>query len=143
VIKSKVLRLKLPSEVNASASTARRSKVTGHLVVEMPKIDEKAPALFMKRPEKAAKEERLKRLNGERREGAGAPCQKTKSVGIHSKPLDNRKPSVAGSMADLMMRDAPKRTEAMTAVASRQKTDDPPPPPLAALDDDDEPPPPC
>lgn len=145
VIKSKVLRLKLPSEVNASASTARRSKVTGHLVVEMPKIDEKAPALFMKRPEKAAKEERLKRLNGERREGAGAPCQKKKSVGIHAKPLDNRKPSVVGSMADLMMRDAPKkRTEEMVVASTTRRADDPPEPPAAAaLDDDDEPPPPC
>jgi len=39
VIKSKVLRLKLPAEVKAEESKAQRSTVTGHLVVTMPKVN--------------------------------------------------------------------------------------------------------
>ena len=38
VIKSKVLRLNLPAEVDSSASKAQRSKTTGHLVLIMPKV---------------------------------------------------------------------------------------------------------
>ena len=60
VIKSKVLRLKLPSEVNASLSTAKRSKVTGHLLIEMPKINENAPTLFGKSKARAIHDRSLK-----------------------------------------------------------------------------------
>ena len=41
VVKSKVLRLRLPSEVRADASTARRSTTTGRLLVTMPKVNER------------------------------------------------------------------------------------------------------
>ena len=147
VIKSKVLRLKLPSEVNASLSTAKRSKVTGHLLIEMPKINENAPTLFGKSKERAAKEERLNRLNGERKAGPGAPSQSSsKSVGVHDKPLDNRRPALAASMADLMVKDSSSRKkDGMMAAVSTRRVDEPPPPPAvsAATDDDDEPPPPC
>ena len=149
VIKSKVLRLKLPSEVNASLSTAKRSKVTGHLLIEMPKINENAPTLFGKNKARAEKEERLKRLNGERKPGLGAPPTQSKkqSVGVHAKPLDNRRPALSASMADLMVKDSSSRRkkDGMAAVSTR-RVDDPPPPPqavAAADDDDDEPPPPC
>ena len=37
VIKSKLLRLKLPEEVKANESKCQRSKMTGHLLVTMPK----------------------------------------------------------------------------------------------------------
>ena len=149
VIKSKVLRLKLPSEVNASLSTAKRSKVTGHLLIEMPKINENAPTLFAKSKARAEKEERLQRLNGERKPGLGAPPTQSKkqSVGVHAKPLDNRRPALSASMADLMVKDSSSRRkkDGMAAVSTR-RVDDPPPPPVAAVptdDDDDEPPPPC
>ena len=149
VIKSKVLRLKLPSEVNASLSTAKRSKVTGHLLIEMPKVNENAPTLFGKNKARAEKEERLKRLNGERKPGLGAPPTQSKkqSVGVHAKPLDNRRPALSASMADLMVKDSSSRRkkDGMAAVSTR-RVDDPPPPPVAAVptdDDDDEPPPPC
>ena len=149
VIKSKVLRLKLPSEVNASLSTAKRSKVTGHLLIEMPKINENAPTLFGKNKARAEKEERLKRLNGDRKAGPGAPPTQSKkqSVGVHAKPLDNRRPALSASMADLMVKDSSSRRkkDGMAAVSTR-RVDDPPPPPVAAVptdDDDDEPPPPC
>ena len=148
VIKSKVLRLKLPSEVNASLSTAKRSKVTGHLLIEMPKINENAPTLFGKSKERAAKEERLQRLNGERKPGLGAPTTQSKkqSVGVHAKPLDNRRPALSASMADLMVKDSSSRRQkdGMAAVSTR-RVDEPPPPPaaVAEADDDDEPPPPC
>ena len=146
VIKSKVLRLKLPSEVNASLSSAKRSKVTGHLLIEMPKINENAPTLFGKSKARAEKEERLQRLNGERKPGLGAPTKK-QSVGVHAKPLDNRRPALSASMADLMVKDSSSRRkkDGMAAVSTR-RVDDPPPPPqavAAADDDDDEPPPPC
>lgn len=38
VIKSKVLRLKLPEEVRSEESYAQRSSTTGHLMVVMPKV---------------------------------------------------------------------------------------------------------
>mmetsp|Transcript_16750 Transcript_16750/g.43917 ORF Transcript_16750/g.43917 Transcript_16750/m.43917 type:complete len:475 (-) Transcript_16750:35-1459(-) len=147
VIKSKVLRLKLPSEVNASLSTAKRSKVTGHLLIEMPKINENAPTLFGKNKARAEKEERLKRLNGDRKAGPGAPPTQSKkqSVGVHAKPLDNRRPALSASMADLMVKDSSSRRkkDGMAAVSTR-RVDEPPPPPAATpIDDDDEPPPPC
>ena len=149
VIKSKVLRLKLPSEVNASLSTAKRSKVTGHLLIEMPKINENAPTLFGKSKARAEKEERMQRLNGERKPGLGAPPTQSKkqSVGVHAKPLDNRRPALSASMADLMVKDSSSRRkkDGMAAVSTRRVDDPPPPPPVAAVptDDDDEPPPPC
>ena len=39
IIKSKVLRLALPGEVHVEQSSAKRSKTTGHLVIEMPFVD--------------------------------------------------------------------------------------------------------
>ena len=88
----------------------------------------------------------MQRLNGERREGKGAPPpQKTQSVGVHAKPLDNRRPALSASMADLMVKDSSSRRkkDGMAAVSTR-RVDEPPPPPavVAAADDDDEPPPP-
>ena len=124
------------------------TQVTGHLLIEMPKINENAPTLFGKSKERAAKEERLQRLNGERKPGLGAPptqaSSKKTSVGIHAKPLDNRRPALSASMADLMVKDSSSRRKAdgMAAVTTR-RVDDPPPPPAVAVDDDDEPPPPC
>ena len=94
------------------------------------------------------KEERLQRLNGERKQGPGAPSARSKkqSVGVHAKPLDNRRPALSASMADLMVKDSSSRRkkDGMAAVSTR-RVDDPPPPPVAAVptDDDDEPPPPC
>jgi hypothetical protein len=135
--------------VNASLSTAKRSKVTGHLLIEMPKINENAPTLFGKSKARAEREERLKRLTGERKAGPGAPPSQSssKSVGVHAKPLDNRRPALTASMADLMAKDSSSRRkkDGMAAVSTR-RVDDPPPPPAvaaAADDDDDEPPPPC
>ena len=91
----------------------------------------------------------MKRLNGERKPGLGAPPTQSKkqSVGVHAKPLDNRRPALSASMADLMVKDSSSRRKAdgMAAVSTR-RVDDPPPPPVAAVptdDDDDEPPPPC
>ena len=146
VIKSKVLRLKLPSEVNASLSTAKRSKVTGHLLIEMPKINENAPTLFGKSKARAEKEERLQRLNGERKPGLGAPTKK-QSVGVHAKPLDNRRPALTASMADLMAKDSSSRRKKdgiMAAVCRRGASTSLHRPLLVVeADDDDEPPPPC
>mmetsp|Transcript_54170 Transcript_54170/g.69612 ORF Transcript_54170/g.69612 Transcript_54170/m.69612 type:complete len:367 (-) Transcript_54170:202-1302(-) len=48
VIKSKVLRLNLPAEVDSSNSTAARSKTTGHLVLSMPKIHPDENSLSMR-----------------------------------------------------------------------------------------------
>ena len=123
------------------------TQVTGHLLIEMPKINENAPTLFGKSKARAEKEERLQRLNGEWKPGLGAPTKK-KSVGVHAKPLDNRRPALSASMADLMVKDSSSRRKAdgMAAVSTRRVDEPPPPPPAAAVptdDDDDEPPPPC
>ena len=102
--------------------------------------------MFGKSKARAEKEERLQRLNGERKPGLGAPTKK-QSVRVHAKPLDNRRPALSASMADLMVKDSSSRRkkDGMAAVSTR-RVDEPPPPPVAAVptdDDDDEPPPPC
>ena len=126
------------------------TQVTGHLLIEMPKINENAPTLFGKNKARAEKEERLQRLNGDRKAGPGAPPSQSssKSVGVHAKPLDNRRPALAASMADLMVNDSSSRRkkDGMMAAGTTRRVDAPPPPPVAAVptdDDDDEPPPPC
>jgi protein TilB len=48
VIKSKVLRLNLPAEVDSTASKAQRSKTTGHLVLIMPKVNPDENALSIR-----------------------------------------------------------------------------------------------
>lgn len=48
IIKSKVLRLRLPSEVQVSTSRCQRSKTSGHLSVIMPKVNPREPALTVK-----------------------------------------------------------------------------------------------
>ena len=45
VVKSKLLRLKLPEEVKAGESKCQRSKVTGHLVVSMPLVKSQKRAM--------------------------------------------------------------------------------------------------
>ena len=83
-----------------------------------------------------------------RKPGLGAPPTQSKkqSVGVHAKPLDNRRPALSASMADLMVKDSSSRRkkDGMAAVSTR-RVDEPPPPPVAAVptDDDDEPPPAC
>lgn len=52
VIKSKTLRLALPCEVKADQASAQRSKTTGHLVVTMPKLDDRHAILFPNKPAK-------------------------------------------------------------------------------------------
>ena len=91
------------------------TQVTGHLLIEMPKINENAPTLFAKSKARAEKEERLQRLNGERKPGLGAPPTQSKkqSVGVHAKPLDNRRPALSASMADLMVKDSSSRRKRM------------------------------
>ena len=64
IIKSKVLRLKLPSEVRASDAKAKRSKASGHLVITCPKVSDTGMAMFLKPKAKAAAEARLQRLDG-------------------------------------------------------------------------------
>ena len=62
VIKSKVLRLNLPAEVDSSKSKAQRSKTTGHLVLTMPKINPDENALSIRvqaRHETKVKQEQL------------------------------------------------------------------------------------
>lgn len=48
VIKSKVLRLRLPAEVKVSDSKCQRSKVTGSLMVIMPKVNPKENAVTIR-----------------------------------------------------------------------------------------------
>jgi protein TilB len=45
VIKEKVFQLALPDEVNPDRSKAERSKITGHLVVTMPRCVHAHPPL--------------------------------------------------------------------------------------------------
>jgi protein TilB len=48
VIKGKVLRLTLPAEVDSSHASAQRSKITGHLVLSMPKVNPDENALGLR-----------------------------------------------------------------------------------------------
>ena len=59
VIKSKVLRLHLPAEVRADEANAQRSKITGHLLIDMPKVNPSEGHLYtsLKSREAARKQE--------------------------------------------------------------------------------------
>ena len=57
VIKSKVLRLRLPAEVKATESVAQRSITTGNLLVSMPKIDPEENMLQIRAYTKAKERE--------------------------------------------------------------------------------------
>ena len=89
----------------------------------------------------------MKRLNGERKPGLGAPPTKKQSVGVHAKPLDNRRPALSASMADLMVKDFVVATEegwhGRRVDAARRRAATAPLLLLPTDDDDDEPPPPC
>ena len=47
IIKSKLLRLRLPCEVKSSESHCSRSKLTGELVIKMPKLNAKETSIFV------------------------------------------------------------------------------------------------
>lgn len=47
VIKSKLLKLRLPCEVKSSESSCKRSKLTGELVVKMPKVNPKETSIYV------------------------------------------------------------------------------------------------
>ena len=145
VIKSKTLRLALPAEVKASDAKAQRSKTTGHLVVTMPKLDADAGPLFLKEKNKAARDDRLRRL-----EAGPAPSKdrhgQTRLKPSNAQPLDNRSAvpeKSIGSLGAMMLSDAkrPPRDDAakMTAVSTVRKNA---PAAAAADDDDDDEPPP-
>ena len=53
IIKSKVLRLRLPVEVRAGESRCQRSKTTGSLMVTMPKVNPRETGLFARREDEA------------------------------------------------------------------------------------------
>lgn len=55
VIKSKTLRLALPVEVKADKATAKRSTTTGHLLVDMPKVDDASDILLFPKQKKSSK----------------------------------------------------------------------------------------
>merc|ERR1711916_266619 len=66
VIKSKLLRLKLPEEVKANESKCQRSKMTGHLLVTMPKAKpgrEKVESVFIKQKSNAGSKKTVGRGN--------------------------------------------------------------------------------
>ena len=56
VIKSKILRLRLPAEVIASKSKAERSSVTGRLLLRMPKVDPNENMIGIRAARRAANE---------------------------------------------------------------------------------------
>lgn len=47
VIKTKLLRLTLPCEVKSGEATCKRSKLTGELIVKMPKVNPKETTVFV------------------------------------------------------------------------------------------------
>ena len=55
VIKSKILRLVLPTEVKSNESTAQRSTTTGHLLLSMPKVNSDEIVLYSKNYKKVEK----------------------------------------------------------------------------------------
>jgi len=63
VVKSKVLRLVLPAEVQAEDAVASRSRTTGHLVVTMKKVDPNENMVALRAARKAAE----KKVEEERR----------------------------------------------------------------------------
>lgn len=110
VIKSKVLRLKLPAEVKAAESRCERSKVTGSLMVIMPKLNSKENAVTVRgdkkeRERKAADLERKRQellskkatIGGKIGSGSASGGGRTKFKG--KKPLSIQEQMLAAAMS--------------------------------------------
>lgn len=143
VIKSKVLRLNLPAEVDSSNSSAARSKTTGHLVLTMPKIHPEENSLGLRvaaRNKEKAEEENKKAIEIKQKErnlkNLSAQMQveamrsaKPAGGAVKLKGLVPARKGGLGAFAD--------QSDSMKAVSTKVLATPPPPPPAAVPDDDD------
>ena len=160
VIKSKVLRLILPADVESSTAKAERSKTTGHLLVTMKKVDENENMVALRAARKAREAEereegRRREEESRRREGAKLGAQILEAVDLRI----TREGKKAGAGAE---GGAGAAMKALKTVVKEPPPPPPPPPQAAAQgdglggkkrvvmveedseassDDDDEPPP--
>lgn len=89
IIKSKLLRLKIPVEVKSSECTCQRSKTTGSLLVIMPKVNPKENAVTVRVDTKAKSRETV-----------------TSSTNSNNSRVKIKSKSAAASIQDQMLQDA-------------------------------------
>eukprot|EP01033_Poteriospumella_lacustris_P007203 gene7204-5185_t len=101
IIKSKLLRLRLPSEVQVSTSRCQRSKTSGHLSVIMPKVNPREPALTVKMDPKQLRAN----ANQARQASASSSSSSATNSAINSRVKYTSK-AKAPSIHELMMQEA-------------------------------------
>merc|ERR1712139_457757 len=104
VIKSKLLRLKLPEEVKVSESKCQRSKLTGHLVVCMPMVKQgagKVESIFIKQKTGTG----TKKSIGRRNVNAGVSSDNGNRIGLVERKTKKK------STAEMMLEEASKASE--------------------------------
>lgn len=111
IIKSKVLRLRLPAEVRVSDSKCQRSKTTGSLVLIMPKVNPKENAVTI-RGDLKAKQESTPRA------GTGSTGK-----GTNNKGGAGTKPKKL-SLQEQMIQDALQQQEAVKTASNSLKDSD-------------------
>jgi len=100
VIKSKLLRLRLPAEVRSEEAKCQRSKVTGSLTVVMPKLNTKENAISMRADQRAKDREKEKEKEKE------VPRAKPKSGSASGGGRTTYKGKSGPSLQELMMMEA-------------------------------------
>ncbi len=99
VIKSKVLRLRLPIEVKAEDSTAKRSLTTGHLLITMPKFNPKDQAFIVN---KEKRKSQSSSVISKGKYGGGNDIQrlvrKNKSKGLQQELLRDAQRTLVGTV---------------------------------------------
>lgn len=104
VIKAKLLRLKLPAEVQVSTSKCQRSKASGHLLVIMPKVNPRETTTFINKVEAQSL---LKQQQKQQRVNATASMSNTSTIPNGSNSRTRAISSNKGpSIHDLMMQEA-------------------------------------
>lgn len=95
IIKSKTLRLRLPAEVRSESSKCQRSKVTGSLMITMPKLNPKENAVTIRGDKKAAAADAAAR----RQEALKTNRSSTTAKKVLPKKLSLQEQMIADAMA--------------------------------------------
>lgn len=107
IIKSKTLRLRTPDEVEASTSKCQRAKVSGNLLIIMPKVNKNGPTLLVKPDIKATA-----------RPKTASSTSGTKATGGSTRIIKPKTPSLQEMMMQEAMAAQESKTEDMAAAST-------------------------
>ena len=132
VIKSKVLRLRLPAEVKSTESKCQRSKTTGSLLVIMPKLNPKENAVTLRVNKKIADQNKKSSLKSNvpkklsLQEQIMQEALKSSQATHEEKEKDNsdKVKGISTELADCNLSNKTKPIDVKNIVKKREKKDD-------------------